>query len=113
MTELKIFPRWFTLGLALRLDETTRRHGPAALVNTKHRMTTLTTTSVADSELRQKLRWLNRYRILFTLVLLGSTLFFHLGKPGGALNVPLALLYGTIATLLILSFFYSIALPKI
>ncbi len=62
----------------------------------------------ADSELRQKIRWLNRYRFLFTLVLLGSTLFFHLSKYGSALNASLIILYAAIVVLLLFSLLYAV-----
>ncbi|MDJ0802400.1 MAG: ATP-binding protein [Desulfobacterales bacterium] len=61
----------------------------------------------ADSELRQKIRWLNRYRFLFTLVLLGSTLFFHLSRYSHAINTSLIILYTAIAVLFTLSFLYA------
>ncbi|MDJ0720380.1 MAG: ATP-binding protein [Desulfobacterales bacterium] len=65
-------------------------------------------SQTADSELRQKIRWLNRYRFLFTMVLLGSTLFFHLSKYGRTLNASLIILYAAIVVLLFLSLFYAV-----
>ena len=71
------------------------------------------TPQTADSELRLKLRWLNRYRLLFTLVLLGSTLFFHLSRSSSAYNVSLVILYGAITVLLLFSCFHTIILHRI
>jgi two-component system sensor histidine kinase PilS (NtrC family) len=63
-------------------------------------------SKTADSDLRQKIQWLNRYRFLFTLVLTGSTLFFHLSRTNRTLNASLIILYAAIALLLLLSLFY-------
>jgi two-component system sensor histidine kinase PilS (NtrC family) len=71
------------------------------------------THQTADSELRHKLRWLNRYRALFTLILFGSTLFFHVSKSSSALNTSLVIVYSAIAALFALSLFYAIGLPRI
>ncbi len=67
----------------------------------------------ADSELRQKLRWLNRYRILFTLILLSSTLFFQFSRPTNDLAIGHVILYGAIATLFFLSLLYAVFLPRV
>ncbi len=64
-------------------------------------------TKTGDSELRQKIQWLNRYRFLFTLVLLGSTLFFHFSRYSLTLNTSLIILYAAIAVLLFLCPLYT------
>ena len=64
-------------------------------------------SKTADSELRQKIQWLNRYRFLFTLVLLGSTLFFHFSRYSLTLNTSLIILYAAIAVLLLLCLLYT------
>ena len=65
-------------------------------------------SKTAESELRQKIRWLNRYRFLFTLALLGSTLFFHLSKYNRALDASLIILYAAIVVLLFFSLLYIV-----
>jgi two-component system sensor histidine kinase PilS (NtrC family) len=74
---------------------------------------THTAPQVADGDLRSKLRWLNRYRILFTFILLASTIFFHFSKASSALNTPLIILYGVIGALFLLGLFYAVCLPRI
>ncbi len=64
-------------------------------------------SQTGDSELRQKIQWLNRYRFLFTLVLLGSTLFFHFSRYSLTLNTSLIILYAAIAVLLLLCVLYT------
>ncbi len=64
-------------------------------------------SQTGDSELRQKIQWLNRYRFLFTLVLLGSTLFFHFSRYSLTLNTSLIILYAAIAVLLYLCLLYT------
>ncbi len=54
------------------------------------------------------MRWLNRYRVLFALVLLGSTMFFHLSRPNSTLSASLGILYAAISILIILSFIYAL-----
>ena len=66
-----------------------------------------------DSERRQKLRWLNLYRIVFTSILLCSTLFIHFSKSNDGSNPSLIILYVVILTLFLLSLFYSLCLPRI
>ncbi len=66
-----------------------------------------------ESDLRQKLRWLNRYRVLFALVLLGSTLFFHISRPDNTLSAPLGILYVAISILIILSIIYALLQHRI
>ncbi len=66
-----------------------------------------------DGELRQKLRWLNLYRILFTSILLGSTLFIHFSRLNDDVNLSLIILYGVISSLFLLSCLYAVFLPRI
>ena len=59
-----------------------------------------------QSELRQNLRWLINSRVIFTILLLCSTVVIHLNRSGGDLQYSLILLYGVIATLFSLSILY-------
>ena len=67
----------------------------------------------AERDLDQKLKLLMLFRLLFTTILLGSTIIIQLNENVSALAPPLLLLYGLVAIIFILSFAYSLALPKI
>lgn len=62
----------------------------------------------APHELRQKLRWLIFARVIFTTLLLGSTLFIHINQSYPAVEPSLYTLYGIIFVLFGLSLFYSL-----
>lgn len=64
-------------------------------------------THVPQNELRQNLRWLIFSRVFFTTLLLCSTVFIHLNRPESSLKLTFLILYGVIATLFVLSFFYT------
>jgi two-component system sensor histidine kinase PilS (NtrC family) len=65
------------------------------------------------NELRQKLRWLIFSRVIFTTLLLGSTLFIHLNQSYPAFEPSLYILYGIISGLFILSFLYAFLRPRV
>jgi two-component system, NtrC family, sensor histidine kinase HydH len=62
----------------------------------------------APQELKQKLRWLIFARVIFTTLLLGSTLFIHINQSYPAGEPSLYILYGIIFILFGLSLFYSL-----
>ena len=62
----------------------------------------------AHQELKQKLRWLIFSRVIFTTLLLASTLFFHFNQSYPAAEPSLYTLYGIIFVLFGLSFFYTL-----
>jgi len=62
----------------------------------------------APHELRQRLRWLIFARVIFTTLLLGSTLFIHVNQSYQAVESSLYTLYGIIFVLFGLSLFYSL-----
>jgi len=62
----------------------------------------------APQELKQKLRWLIFARVIFTTLLLGSTLFIHINQSYPAVEPSLYILYGIIFILFGLSLFYSL-----
>lgn len=66
-----------------------------------------------DKELYQKLKWLMFFRVLFYTLLLGSATILQLGKTSHPLTPSLLLLYGLIAAIFLLSFIYSLLLPRI
>jgi two-component system sensor histidine kinase HydH len=62
----------------------------------------------AHQGLRQKLRWLILSRVIFTTLLLGSTLFIHINQSIPAVEPSLYTLYGIIFALFGLSLFYAL-----
>lgn len=72
-----------------------------------------TTTSEFDSDLHSKIKWLMFARVLFTTLLLGSTIVFHLGEDASPLDPGLLVLYGMIISIFCLSAFYGFLLPRL
>ncbi len=68
---------------------------------------------IADGEISQKLKWLMLFRVLFSTLLLGSTILLQFGDSPPPLNPPLFILYGLIATIFLLSLIYTLALYRI
>ncbi|MDM8538839.1 histidine kinase dimerization/phospho-acceptor domain-containing protein, partial [Desulfobacterales bacterium HSG17] len=69
--------------------------------------------SEPDSDFYHKLKWLMFFRVLFTTLLLGSTIVLQFGEKFFPLSDPLLVLYELIAGLFLLSFIYSVLLPRI
>ena len=67
---------------------------------------------IPDSDLRDKLHKLSVARILFSALLLGSTLFVHFGRDGSPDPASLAILYGLIAGIFMLSSGYLLILKQ-
>lgn len=67
----------------------------------------------SDDDFFEKLKWLMFFRVLFTVLLLGSTAVLHLGGQIADLTPPLLVLYELIAALFLLSFVYSLLLPRV
>lgn len=65
------------------------------------------------SEFYNKIKWLMFFRVLFTTLLLGSTIILQLNESSSPLARPLLLLYGLIAGIFLLSFIYSLILLRI
>ncbi len=66
-----------------------------------------------ENDLSHKLKWLMFFRILFTSLLLGSTIILHFGESPSPLASPLLVLYGLIAGVFLLSFFYALFLQRV
>ena len=66
-----------------------------------------------ENDLSHKLKWLTFFRIIFTLLLLGSTIILHFGESPSPLASPLLVLYGIIAGVFLLSFFYALILQRV
>ena len=65
------------------------------------------------SEFYNKIKWLMFFRVLFTTLLLGSTIILQLNESFSLLDRPLLLLYGLIAGIFLLSFIYSLILLRV
>lgn len=64
-------------------------------------------TKRPDSDLVRNLQLLMFFRVLFTSLLLGSTIILQLSESESPLTRPLVVLYGLIATIFFLSFLYA------
>ena len=71
------------------------------------------TPQVSEEEIKRKLKWLIFYRILFSTLLLGSTIILQFGGPQLPLNSGLIILYGLIAAIFLLSLLYAVGLYRL
>lgn len=71
------------------------------------------TPQVPEGEIKHKLKWLMLFRILFSTLLLGSTIILQLGDFPPPLSPALIILYGLIAAIFLLSFVYAVGLYRI
>lgn len=62
---------------------------------------------VRDSDQNNRLKWLILFRLLFSTLLLGSTIFFQLGESASLFASPLLVIYGLITAIIVLTFFYT------
>ncbi|MCP4111637.1 MAG: GHKL domain-containing protein [Desulfobacteraceae bacterium] len=67
----------------------------------------------SENDFYQKLKWLTFYRVIFTILLLGSTIMMQLTLASSPLDESLLVLYGLIIGIFILSFLYSLFLYRI
>lgn len=66
-----------------------------------------------ERNLEQKLKLLMFFRLIFTSILLGSTVVLQLNESVSPLAPPLLFLYGLIASIFVMSFFYSVTISSI
>lgn len=66
-----------------------------------------------QNDLQNKLKWLTFARLVFTTLLLGSTIILQLNESVSPLAKPLLALYGLIVSIFILSFFYALSLNRV
>ena len=66
-----------------------------------------------ESDFEHNLKWLMFFRLLFTSLLLGSTIILQLNQTPSTLDLPLLFLYGLIAAIFLLSFVYSLIFRRI
>jgi two-component system sensor histidine kinase PilS (NtrC family) len=67
----------------------------------------------AENDFKAKLKWLLFFRLLFSSLLLGSTIILQLAENSSSLAPPLLMLYGIIITIFLLSFVYVMLLNRI
>jgi len=67
----------------------------------------------SDRDLSHNLQWLMFLRVVFTTLLLGSSIVFQLRTSPSPMALPLLILYGLIATIFLLSFIYVFLLKRI
>ena len=66
-----------------------------------------------ESDFSHRLKRLMLFRVLFTTSLLASTIFIQFKQGASLLAKPLLILYGLIATIFILSFFYALVISRV
>jgi len=69
--------------------------------------------SQADSDLTSKLKWLMFTRVLFTTLLLGSTIILQISEDTSPLDPSLLVLYGLIVSIFLLSCLYAVMLNRV
>ena len=67
----------------------------------------------SQTEYKNKLKWLLFFRILFSSLLLGSTIILQIGEKTSPFAPSLIVLYGIIITIFLLSFIYGLLLKRI
>jgi two-component system sensor histidine kinase HydH len=71
------------------------------------------TASKRDEDMRFRLKWLMLARVLFTTLLLGSTIVLQLGFAASPLAPGMLVLYGLIVSIFFLSFLYTLLLGRV
>jgi two-component system, NtrC family, sensor histidine kinase HydH len=66
-----------------------------------------------EGELRKKLKWLMLFRVLFSSLLLGSSILMQIGESPPPFGSPLIFLYGIIGSIFFLSGIYALCLYHI
>ena len=69
-------------------------------------------TQVREGDLKNRLKWLIFFRLLFSTLLLGSTIFLQMGESPSPVSRPLLVLYGLIISIFILTFIYAAMLRR-
>jgi len=66
-----------------------------------------------EKDFKDKLKWLMLFRVLFSTLLLGSSIVLQLGASPPPIGPPLKYLYGLIATIFFLSIIYALVIDRI
>jgi two-component system sensor histidine kinase HydH len=64
-------------------------------------------------DFKDKLKWLMLYRVLFSTLLLGSSVVLQLGESPPPIGTPLKLLYGLIVSVFFLSILYALVIDRL
>ena len=65
-----------------------------------------------EKDFKDKLKWLMLFRVLFSTLLLGSSIILQLGDSPPPIGPPLKVLYGLIAGIFFLSILYALVLER-
>jgi two-component system sensor histidine kinase HydH len=65
-----------------------------------------------DIDQNNRLKWLILFRLLFSTLLLGSTIFLQLGEDASLFDSPLLVIYGLIAAIFMLTVYYATQLKR-
>ena len=71
------------------------------------------TPQAPEGEIKSKLKWLMVFRLLFSTLLLGSTIILQFGDDPAPLSLSIIVLYGLIAAIFLLSIVYALALYRL
>ena len=71
------------------------------------------TLPMPEKEFKDKLKWLMLFRVLFSTLLLGSSIVLQLGESPPPMGPPLKLLYGLITSIFFLSIIYALIIDRI
>jgi two-component system sensor histidine kinase PilS (NtrC family) len=66
-----------------------------------------------EQEFKAKLKWLMLFRVLFSTLLLGSSIVLQLGDSRPPIGPPFKLLYGLIASIFFLSIIYALTIDRV
>jgi two-component system sensor histidine kinase PilS (NtrC family) len=66
-----------------------------------------------EKDFNDKLKWLMLFRVLFSTLVLGSSIVLQLGESPPPIGPPLKLLYGLIAAIFFLSILYALVIDRI
>lgn len=69
-------------------------------------------SQVREGDLKNRLKWLIFFRLLFSTLLLGSTIFLQLNESPSPVSRPLLVLYGLIIAIFVLTFIYAAMLRR-
>jgi two-component system sensor histidine kinase PilS (NtrC family) len=72
-----------------------------------------TRSPMPEKDYKTKLKWLMFFRVLFSVLLLGSTVVLQLVETASLMDPSLLVLYGLIITIFLISVFYSLLLKRI
>ncbi|MBW2442572.1 MAG: GHKL domain-containing protein [Deltaproteobacteria bacterium] len=71
------------------------------------------TLHMPEKDFKDKLKWLMLFRVLFSTLLLGSSIVLQLGDSPPPIGPPLKFLYGLIAAIFFLSIIYALLLDRV